>query len=155
MKTTIHELLDKFRKARKDFLETLEKFPADKREKVLFGEWNLKQVIAHFAAWDIYFANVLKLLKQNKPVIHWGNINKFNEIEVSKRKNWSWEEIYQEFVESGEEFIKEYNQIPKELEEKIIWPDKKYTPLKFLKVNIHHYQKAQLQEIKKYIAKLK
>ena len=120
----MNNLINQFIEARKDFLETLDKFPKDKIEEALFGEWNLKGVIAHFSAWDIYFTNALKLLKQDKEVKHWQSINKFNEVEVNKRKKWAWEKIHNEFVKAGGDFIKEYNNIPNKLKEKFFWKNK-------------------------------
>lgn len=61
--------------------------------------------------------------------------------------------IYQEFVKAGQDFVEEYKDIPKELQNKLFWTNKKYTPLKFLKINIDHYENAQLQDIKKLLKK--
>lgn len=142
------DLVKQFEEARQDFLETLKKFPKDRVEEKLFGEWNLKDVIAHFSGWDNYFTDSLKLLKEGKAVPKWGTIDKFNKRSVDSCKKFSWEKIYSEFVKSGENFIKEYSNISKELADKLFWVGKKYTPLKFLKINIDHYENAQLTGIK-------
>lgn len=147
------DLIKQFEEARLDFLETLEKFPKDRVEEKLFGEWNLKDVIAHFSGWDKYFTDSLKFLKEGKEIPKWGTINEFNEKSVQLRKTHDWKKIYQEFVKAGQNFIEEYKDIPKELQNKLLWPNKKYTPLKFLKINIDHYENAQLQNIKKLLIK--
>jgi uncharacterized damage-inducible protein DinB len=147
------DLLKEFIEAREKLIKAINKFPSNKRNEILFGTWNLKDVVAHFCAWDIFFTNTIKQLKNNKPVPYWDNINNFNEKEVSKRESLSWELVYSEFINAGKDFVDEYSNIPKELENKIIWNNKKYTPKKLLEVNIHHYQKAQLKEILKLLKK--
>ena len=72
------ELLREFVKVRKDFINTLKKFPNDKYEEKLFGEWSLKDVIAHFTGWDRYFIDAIELLSNGKKVPYWGKINRYN-----------------------------------------------------------------------------
>lgn len=43
------DLIKQFSGVREDFLKTLEKFPTDKVDDKLFGDWNLIDVIAHFS----------------------------------------------------------------------------------------------------------
>lgn len=147
------KLIEEFKRSRQDFIETLEKFPKEKRSEILFGTWNLKDVVAHFSAWDIFFIAILKPLMENKPVPYWGNINDFNKKEVMQRKTWNWEKVYKEFVKSSNNFIGEYGNLPPSFVNKPFWQGKTHTPEKILKINIHHYQKAQSIEIKKLLKK--
>ncbi len=147
------QLVNQFTQVRKDFLEALKQFPKDKVEEILFGEWSLKDVLSHFAGWDKFFTEILRLLKEGQDIPHWGNINKFNEKSVGRRKDWSWDEVYDEFVSAGEQFIKEYSDLPEELANSLFWGGKGYTPIKILKVNVHHYEKTQLLEMKKLLRK--
>jgi uncharacterized damage-inducible protein DinB len=145
------KLISDFKNSRNKLIEAVNEYPVDKREDKLFGEWNLKDVVVHFAAWDSFFTQMLKLHKQNKTVPYWEDINKFNDKEVGKKRSWSWDKVYNEFIQSGDEFIKEYSKIPKNLLKKLFWTGRAYTPEKILKVNIHHYQKAQYIEILKLL----
>jgi uncharacterized damage-inducible protein DinB len=146
-------LLQEFKEAREKLINAVDKFPINKRNEILFGTWNLKDVVAHFCAWDIFFTNTIKQLKNNKSVSYWENIDNFNEKEVLKREMLSWKLVYSEFINAGKDFFNEFSSIPKELENKIIWSNKKYTPKKLLEINIHHYQKAQLKDILKLLKK--
>jgi len=142
-----------FVNARKEFIGALDRFPEDKRDDVLFGKWTLKDVVAHFTGWDIFCVGTLKLLEKGEPASYWGDVDKFNEEVVEKSKESNWNKIYKQFMKTGEQFIREYSNIPVQLQNKLIWPSKSYTPAKLLRINIHHYEKAQLKEIKRFLAK--
>lgn len=145
------QLVDKFVEARKNFIETIDKFPPDKRDEVLFGDWNLKDMLAHFSAWDQYFSQALSLHKAGKPVDHWQDVDEFNRLEINKRKSWPWEDIYQEFIRSGHDFIAEYRDVDESTLNKAFWESLSYTytPLVALKDNIYNYEKAHVDEITK------
>lgn len=149
----MEKLINQFIESQKALQEAINKFPKEKRGDKYFGIWDLKDVVAHFAAWDIFFTNCLKLLKAEKEIPYWGSINEFNKEEVERRKDWSWDKVYSEFSKSGDDFIQEYKNLPTNLINQPLWKGKTYTPLKLLNVNIHHYQKAQLVEIKKLLNK--
>jgi len=145
--------LTQYIKARTDFIEAVNNFPVKKRDDLLFGSWNLKDVISHYSAWDIFFTNCIKALKKEKETPYWRNIDDFNNVEIEKRKKWTWDQAYHELLEAEESFIKEMENLPSDMFDKKIWKKKKYTPLKLLEINIHHYQKAQYQEINKLLKK--
>ncbi len=148
------KLVNQFIKVRKEFIETLKKFPIDQVDKRLFGEWNLKDVLAHLAGWDTYFTEILSCLKRGNEIPYWSNIEKFNENSVGNRKYMSWNEVYDEFVSSGEEFIKEYLDVRQDYRSVRFWKKRSYTPTKILEINIHHYEKNHLDEIKEKLGKL-
>ena len=146
-------LLSQFSLIRQNFLNTLSIFPVDKAHEPLFGGWDLKDVMAHFVGWDVEFINALKSFAQHEKYDYWGKIYVFNERVVNESKEKSWETILSEFKQSGQVFIDVYKEIPEELMEVKIWKDKIYTPKRILEINIHHYEKAQLVQIKKYLVK--
>lgn len=147
------KLIQNFKAVRTEFIETLEIFPIDKVDEKLFGEWNLKDVVAHFIGWDKEFTKILQDFLRGEKHEYWGKICEFNERVVFAAKNKSWQEILNEFKSSGSEFIESYSGYSKELLSTKIWRDKTYTPTKILEINTHHYQKAQLIEIKKLLKK--
>ena len=149
----MENIISQFSQARDEFIKAINAFPIIRRTEILFGKWNLQQVVEHFCGWDKYFTRVLTEFGQGEKPEFWNKINEFNEREINKRKGFSWDDTYQEFLQAGENFINVCKNINKNLINKAIWLDKKYTPLKLLQINIRHYQKAQLQEIKKLLRK--
>jgi hypothetical protein len=148
------ELLSQFTEIREEFIEILDRFPPARRGEVLFSDWNLKDVVAHLTGWDRYFIDILDALRTGHAPPYWGNMTKFNEAAVQKRRKSSWEIVYDEFVATGEEFIHRYNQLPAEYREARFWKGKSYTPFRILEINIHHYGKSHLQQIKKKLSRL-
>jgi hypothetical protein len=149
----MNELLSQFTEVRDEFIEILQRFPAPRRSAVLFGEWNLKDVIAHLTGWDRYFTDILDCLQAGEEPAYWGNMTKFNEVSVQKRRESSWEVVYDEFVATGEEFIHRYDQLPEELRGGKFWRGRSYTPVRILEVNIHHYG-SHLAQVKRKLARL-
>lgn len=148
-------LLKEFEIVRKSFVDALKKFPPEKAEEKLFDKWSLKEVVAHFTAWDRYFTQSLKLLKNNVSMPYWENIASFNKNAVIRTAKADWQKVFAEFVKSGEMFLDEYKKLPKDLIDKLIWKERKYTPFKFLEINVEHYKNAQLKEIQKLLKKWK
>lgn len=147
--------LEKFEKASVQFEDVLEIFPKHKRKEKIFGDWNLKEVLAHYSAWNIYFTKALDFLVSGNEPPYWESIKRFNKKEVIKRQGWSWKKVHDEFVRSGKDFVKVYSQLPKRYWNKPFWLKRSYTPLKFININIYHYQKTQFPQIKKVAAQFK
>ena len=142
-----------FELIRETFIKALEKFPADKVDEKLFGEWNLKDVVAHFVGWDKEFTMTLHAFQKNEKHEYWGKIYELNEKVVTESKKSSWQKVFNEFKKSGKEFIESYTDFPEDLLNTKVWKDKIYTPIRILEINIHHYQKAQLIQITKLLNK--
>ena len=151
MNNKISELVKTFNSIRNDFLLTLNQFPSDRVNEQLFGDWTLKDVIAHFVGWDKEFTETL--LDYSKGIKHeyWGKMYEFNDRVVNASKNKSWKTIYSGFVKSGSDFIDSYQKVPENHLDTKVWKDKIYTPIRILEINIHHYEKAQLSKIKKLV----
>lgn len=143
-------LLQEFSAARQALLGAIAGFPEGLRDERLFGEWNLKQVIAHYAAWDRYFTAALRSLKTGSETAYWGSIGEFNRRAVEACAASTWEEVTAGLISAGKEFIEEYSQIPDPLGELRFWPGKAYTPLKLLQINVDHYRKAQYPDIARF-----
>lgn len=153
MNNEIQNLIDNFNTIRCDFLLTIKNFPKDKISEKLFGEWDVKDVIAHFVGWDVEFTNALNALSKGQKYVYWGKMYEFNDKIVKASIDKTWNQICTEFERSGKDFIYIYKSIPDELMDVKIWKDKIYTPKRILEINIHHYEKAQLVQIKKLLAK--
>ncbi len=148
------QAISTFIEVRRELIEEIDRFPASKVDSVLFGEWSLKDVLAHLIGWDEYFARIVGLLKSGEDIPYWGSISSFNEASVNARRDLSWQEVYEEFIAVGEEFVRTYSQIPDNLQETRFWKNRNYSPSRILGVNIHHYAKSHLPEIKKKLVQL-
>lgn len=127
-----------FAGVRAELLAALGRFPAKNRNDILFGEWSLKDVTAHLAGWDRYFTDILECLGAAEGAPYWGNIKRFNEASVEKRRHSSWKVVYDEFTAASEDFIDRYGQLSAALSNSRFWSGRPYTPAKILRVNIHH-----------------
>ena len=78
------ELVNRFAQVRRDLLETVSGFPADRIEEALCGEWDIKCVLAHIAGWDTYFTKIVNLLRIGEDVPYWGDIEEFNEASYQR-----------------------------------------------------------------------
>ncbi len=141
------------RRIRQELVELITLFPKDKKEEQLFGNWSLKDTLSHLSNWyqhDIRCLNALK--KGVEP--HWEpDINKFNKKGIELRKNWTWEQVYKEFIDLGDTLFKEYDTLPKGLWEKKIWKNRKHTPTIFVEDDICHFKNEHIVEIKKILKK--
>ncbi len=134
------ELVKRFVQVRSDFLETLKMFPADRTEEVVFGAWNLKQVLAHLVGWDSYFTEIVQKLRIGEKSNYWGDIDKFNEAAVKQRAEMTWDEVYEEWKRASEEFIKEYGDLDEGLWNARFWKQENPTPAWVLKITSEHYE---------------
>lgn len=135
---------------RNKLLQSIKKFPQDKRNHIFYGDWTIKEVIAHISAWDIYFAQLIKSHIKGNPIDYWGNINDFNKREVNHRIDMSLIQTINEFEKVSQEFINAFKKIPNDLINQKIWPNRNYTPQSILKIQIHHYHSQTKQILKRY-----
>ena len=148
------ELLSRFQEVRTEFIETLNRFPAPQRGEVLFGNWDLKDVVAHITGWDRYFVEILDHLESDEEPPYWKNMTGFNEGTLTKSRKSSWESVCAEFVSGGEEFIRRYADLPSELWDVRFWKGRSYTPQRMLEINIHHYGKSHLVQVRQKLDNL-
>lgn len=146
-------LIEDFKKARLAFIRALDNFPKDKRDKTLFGEWNLKDLVAHISGWNIAGTNAVRNLKAGEIPPQVESVSQFNKSNVKKRKKWSWEKTYKELVRVSQEFAEEYESLPTELWEKRYWPKKSFTPLKIFKIELKHFKDTHLPQILKFMGR--
>ncbi|NIT04542.1 hypothetical protein GTO10_06650 [Candidatus Saccharibacteria bacterium] len=129
----------------------MDKFPEDKRTEVLFGRWSLKDILAHMSAWDLYSIECLDALKRGKEPKWDLHVNAFNARAVKKRKDWTFKKVYKEWIEAGEKLIKAYRRLPEEIWDKKFWPNRRFTPKKFLEIDLEHYRDKHLPQLKKFL----
>lgn len=145
----MQERIEEFKKARLNLLRAIDNFPKDKREEILFGKWNLKDTVAHISGWDLITIKTLRSVKKSKSLNWVGSVYEFNKNSLEKRKKWSWQKVYKEFVKLGGEITKEYEGVPEKLWNKRIWKNRSFTPQKFLEIDIRHYRDEHMPQIVK------
>ena len=142
--------IDKLINIRMELLDAVNKFDSDKREVVLFDKWTLKDVLAHLCGWDQLTAAVLINLINGKQSMWGKGVNEMNQESVNLHQPKSWNEIYNEFVAGSQKMIDEYSNLLENMWNQPLYPNKKFTPAKFLKIDIDHYQE-HLEAIKKIL----
>lgn len=116
--------LNHFKKVRQEFIETVDKFPKDKREKALFDKWSLKDILVHISRWDDVLSENIKYLKEGiEPPVH-GSVQSFNDQSTQNGKDWGWDKAYKAFIKSGENAIKAYTTLKDDEWDKKYWKDK-------------------------------
>lgn len=149
------KLIQEFKSLYKEIKKVVDKFPQDKREEILFDKWSLKDVIAHLNHWAVHNLMCFKALKEGgKP--YWApDIDEYNEQGVQIRKNRTWNDVYNEFNTLLPQIILDYETLPQDLWNKRFWENRKFTPLKFLEIDINHYKNEHLPQLKKYTERFK
>ncbi len=135
-----------FKKSQQKLLQATRDYPKDREGEKFWGDWTIKEVVAHIAAWDEYFSKLISGQVRD----YWGNIDDFNAKEVVKRKTKTLPVLIKELEESGDNFAKVFERLDKKISKRKLWPDKKYTPEDILKIQIHHYD-DQLEQILKQV----
>lgn len=142
------ERLTQFAQVRGELLEALARFPVHRIEEPVCGTWDLRCVLAHIAGWDGYFIEIVERLRAGEKVPYWGDVDAFNEASVEERKDRMWDEVKDEFVKTGEDFIATYSDLEEELWNRRLWEQGKPTPAWVVEINAEHYR-DHLEEIGK------
>ncbi len=146
----IEKLIQEFKNLYKDVKEVIDKFPQDKREEILFDKWSLKNVVAHLNHWCVHDLICFRALKEGKEPYWPPGIDEYNEQGIQARKNKTWNDVYNEFNTLLPKIILEYETLPSGLWSKRFWKAHKFTPLKFLEIDVDHYKNEHLPQLKKY-----
>jgi hypothetical protein len=140
-------LLDRFAQVRRDFRETVSRFPKDQAGEKVCGGWDIKCMLAHIAGWDAYFAMIARRLRRGEDVPFWGdnpswgeNMEKRNEALVKEREGRTWEEVQAEFAKAGGDFLGEYSNLEEKLWSRRFWGQRNPTPAWVVKHNLEHYE---------------
>lgn len=139
--------IKKFKRIRDLVWQEIYGFPETKRAKLLFGEWTIKDVIAHLNNWMVHDIDCLTALKEGKIPLWEPNVDDFNKKGVLARRSFSWNQLCEEFTSLSDHLLNIYQKYPTGLYSSKIWPDKEETPEKFLEEDIDHWT-LELKNIK-------
>jgi len=145
------DLIEKVEGVRYKVKNLIDRFPANKREAVLFDKWSLKDVVAHLNTWMVHDIDCLENLMRGAEPYWEPDVDKFNEEGVSTRKSKSWEEVYDEFVFLVEKLNRVYRQLPEDLFEVNIWKNHDETAVKFLEGEIRHWEGEHVPLLEKIV----
>lgn len=134
-------------------LQTLDNVGSERRLEKLFGEWNLKDILAHLTGWARHDIACIKSLTDKNKVPYWDDsLDRMNQTFVKKRANQPWGRVRQEFIDTSNELLETYIKLPISLWQEKVWNDRDLTPVKFVDDDIEHY-KAHRKEIEDLITK--
>lgn len=143
--------LKQYQKNRELVIKTVEQVPITKWDKPCCGEWDLKDLLGHLSGWAEYQIRVLGQFTQGKAKIDKPKVEDRNQESVAKRKGLTVEQVKNEFSETTAKMIEAYSRLTNEQWQTLIWPGTKTTPEKFIKIEIAHYGKTHLPQIKSLI----
>lgn len=146
--------MKEFKQAREEVIELVKLFPKGRREKVLFGQWSLKNLLSHLSGWAKYQIGTLRQLKRKVNIEVPKNLKaSINHNFVAQREKRDWDRVYREFLGLSEELIEEYESSPSELWKNKVYKDKdKETTVEdFIKIEINHYSKTHSPQIKRVL----
>lgn len=149
------KLITDLKVARKNLISLVDRFPNNKREKILFDKWSLKDILVHLTGWANHQIETLIKLKAGKKVVIQNNLkDSINENLVFTKGNLSWKVVYNDFLETSNELISHYQNLPRNLWDKKIWEEKETTPRKYIEIEINHYKETHGPQIEKYLQQL-
>ncbi len=151
-----NKLVDEFKTARENLIGLVNHFPPDKREEPLFDTWSLKDILCHLTGWANHQLETLQKLKRGEKIVVHDNIKtNINENLVLKNRKQDWKTIYDDFVETSNQLIFEYDNLSKDLWRQKIWSEKETTPRDYIKIEINHYQNTHGPQIEKILDALR
>jgi hypothetical protein len=147
----MEEQVERFSKARQEFITLLQKFPEDKRESVLFDQWSLKDVLVHIVGWDQCYLDGLRALQRGEKGVWRGNVDEHNEKTVTAGKHLTYGQAYATFLATSQRVIDESHTLPHNLWTAELYEGRKYTPERFLRTITKHYEEEHIPELRKYV----
>ncbi|WKZ30964.1 MAG: hypothetical protein QY318_03915 [Candidatus Dojkabacteria bacterium] len=144
--------IEKFEAVRDQILDVIDQFPREQRETLIFDKWSLKDIVSHLNHWMEHDLECLDSLKDGTEPFWHPDIDQFNLEGISARKDWTWDKVYNEFVQLSKQLLQTYRTFPVELWDKPIWEGRDLTPLKFLTDDIWHLEAEHLGDMKEKLA---
>src|SRR3989344_2038820 len=143
-------LIDKFKKLHNELIILVDTFPENERGEILFDKWSIKDVLIHIAAWNKNDISRFRLaMLDGDPSLTWiDDLDEFNVIAIKEAKDSSWENVYQDFVSSGNELTEIAEKLPDLKWEVTIDPEHKMTLLKDFLYTIEHYEDEHIPQLK-------
>lgn len=147
------DLIESLKKGHEELVNLAAKFPHDKREEILFDQWSLKDILAHFSAWDKLDTYHTECVRDGKDFEWVYDEDTFNAEEVAKRKHLTWEGTLEEFDNAGKHMIEVFQSLPDDAWDRSCGPQEEHSPTTFLKSHVEHYWDSHIPPIKEILEK--
>lgn len=147
----MNELISELGSAREKLLSVIDKVPENKRYIRFLGTWSLKDIVAHLIGWSEHQIDTLRSLSKGEIPSRPTSSSDFNDANTKAHENQSWEQVHSDFVKSSLVLIEEYKNLPQSLSDKQIWPDKQMVPKEYIRLEINHYSREHLLQIKRLL----
>jgi uncharacterized damage-inducible protein DinB len=120
MDTSKHKALENLKFAHQYFQKVISNLDQSQIiKKNTIDKWSVKDVVAHLSAWNIeYLEEINRILKNestwNKLYASTEGDDRFNNLQVAKRKNWPWGRIREEWDNSYSKLINKVKELTDE-----------------------------------------
>jgi uncharacterized damage-inducible protein DinB len=95
MADVLDALIEENAAARAELMQAVDALPADQRLQPAFGDWSVKDVMAHLAGWQEGMAEYLEQAGRGErpriPDFEDGDIDRYNHSRVAESADASWE----------------------------------------------------------------
>lgn len=143
--------IDEYTQAHHTFIGVSNKFPVDKRETILFGQWSAKDILAHIIGWEWHSIQKVKAVQEGVVPVFIDNIDKYNEESVAKFRGLDWDSVYLQLLESGVDMIQTYSQVSPGLWNHQLDSNSEHTIRGFLAEETEHLTGEHLVQLKEHI----
>lgn len=121
------KLISDFQNLSKAFLESINQFPDNQKENLLFDQWSLKDITAHIVGWHKLFLMNLKNLSTGKTPQDWKKIDDFNQKNVAAHQSSSFRLMYQELLDVDKRLVNQLKRLSPSEWDKKFWSDRNQT----------------------------
>lgn len=142
------EKIDEFIALRDQTKKLITDFPAESRLLTLFDQWSLKDIVAHLSNWMFHDIECLQSFLSGVEPYWEPDVNGFNLKGILVRKNMSWNEAFDEFMDLGKKLEKIYKNFPEHRWDELIWKKHSETARKFIDEDIAHLKDEHLGDLK-------
>lgn len=123
-------------------------FPFELREKKLFYDWTLREVVAHIAGWNLQRIGEIEAFLQGKKIEKILDFDAFNKQVIHQKRYYSWEALIDELKHSSSDLVLSFDSIVEDLANKKIWVDANSTPTTWLQLDIEHLRNEHISKLK-------
>ena len=104
-------------------------------------------MLAHLTAWNRVDVEHTECVRDEKDFEWISDWDKFNDREVTRRKQMSWNAIMEEWISSANRVVSVFQDLPLPVWDKRCGPEHKATPRGWLKAEIGHYRDEHIPQV--------
>lgn len=130
-------------------LALISKAPPEKRYNVLFGEWNLKDTVAHLSGWCNHQLECFEAMEKRREPVWRKNIDDYNDQQVELRRKKGWDKVFNELTSLTSKLLRKYKGLSGMQWKYKFWKGRNFTPERHLDIELRHWSKGHLPEIER------